>query len=134
MKKQTILILLLGLLLPCVIYGSLNSFSSMEKDKTDIIELKGDLNQPKEIRVANFGSTIITAERQGNIIVVLFKESLGNIQITITNEMGEEVYFQKVNTTAQPQVTIPLLTLPRGSYTIIFSNDRGGMMYGDFMM
>ena len=134
MKKQTFLILLLGLLLPCVIYGSLNSFSSMEKDKTDIIELKGDFNQPKEIRAANFRSTTITAERQGDIIVVLFKEALGNIQISITNEIGEEVYFQKVNTLMQPQVAIPLVGLPRGSFTIIFSNDRGGMMYGDFMM
>ena len=134
MKKQTLLILFLVFLLPCVIYGSLNSFSSMEKDKTDSIELKGTLYTPKDIRAANSRSTTITAERQGDIIVVLFKEALGNIQITITNEIGEEVYFQKVNTTAQPQVTIPLIGLPRGSYTIIFSNDRGGMMYGDFEM
>ena len=134
MKKQTLLILFLVFLLPCVIYGSLNSFSWLEKDKTDSIELKGALNPSKGIRSANLILTPITAERQGNIIVVLFKESMGNIQISITNEMGEEVYFQKVNTTAQPQVTIPLLTLPIGSYTIIFSNDRGGMMYGDFMM
>ena len=134
MKKQTLLILFLVFLLPCVIYGSLNSFSWLEKDKTDSIELIGALNPSKGIRSANLILTPITAERQGNIIVVLFKESMGNIQISITNEMGEEVYFQKVNTTAQPQVTIPLLGLPIGSYTIIFSNDRGGMMYGDFMM
>ena len=134
MKKQTLLILFLVFLLPCVIYGSLNSFSWLEKDKTDSIELIGALNPSKGIRSANLILTPITAERQGNIIVVLFKESMGNIQISITNEMGEEVYFQKVNTTAQPQVTIPLLTLPIGSYTIIFSNDRGGRMYGDFMM
>ena len=134
MKKQTFLILLLGLLLPCVIYGSLNSFSWLEKDKTDPIELIGALNPSKGIRSANLILTPITAERQGNIIVVLFKESMGNIQISITNEIGEEVYFQKVNTSMQYQVTIPLHSLPSGSYTIIFSNDRGGMMYGDFMM
>ena len=134
MKKQTLLILFLAFLLPCVIYGSLNSFSWLEKDKTDSIELKGALNPSKGIRSANLILTPITAERQGNIIVVLFKESMGNIQISITNEMGEEVYFQKVNTSMQYQVTIPLLGLPSGSYTIIFSNDRGGMMYGDFMM
>ena len=134
MKKQTLLILFLVFLLPCVIYGSLNSFSWLEKDKTDSIELKGALNPSKGIRSANLILTPITAERQGNIIVVLFKESMGNIQISITNEMGEEVYFQKVNTSMQYQVTIPLLGLPSGSYTIIFSNDRGGMMYGDFMM
>jgi len=134
MKKQIFLILLLGLLLPCEIYGSLNSFSWLEKDKTDSIELIGALNPSKGIRSANLILTPFTAERQGNIIVVLFKEALGNIQISITNEMGEEVYFQKVNTSMQYQVTIPLLGLPSGSYTIIFRNDRGGMMYGDFMM
>ena len=131
MKKQTLLILFLVFLLPCVIYGSLNSFSWLEKDKTDIIELKGDLNQPKEILAANFGSTIITAERQGNIIVVLFKEALDNIQITITDEMGNEVFLQTVNSNTEPQVTIPLFGLPNGIYTIIFNNEQGEM-YGDF--
>lgn len=133
MKKQTILILLLGLLLPCVIYGSLNSFSSLEKDMTDPIDLIGDLQPPKDIRAANFGSTTITAERQGSIIVLLLQETLGNIQISITNEKGEEVFSQKVDSKTQSQFSIPLLGLANGSYTIIIDNDRG-RMNGDFKM
>ena len=133
MKKQTLLILFLIFLLPCVIFGSLNSFSSLENDKSSPIDLIGKTEPPDEIRSAKM-PPYITIEKQGNVILVMFQEAWGNIQISITNEKGEEVFSQKVNTTAQPQVTIPLVGLPSGSYTIIFSNDRGGMMYGDFMM
>ena len=131
MKKETLLVLFLVLLLPCVIYGSLNSFSSLDKDKTDPIDLIGDLKPPKDIRSAKIATSAITAEKQGNIIFVMFHEELGNIQVTITDEMGNEVIMQTVNSNTKPQVTIPLFGLPNGIYTIIFNNEQGEM-YGDF--
>ena len=130
MKKQLFTIFLFGLLLPVMAYSFINSFSSLEINETDPIDLKGKTEPPDEIRSAKIASPI-TAEKQGNVVFAMFHDRLGDIQITITDDMGNEVFFQIVNTTAQPQITIPLFGLPNGIYTIIFNNQQVEL-YGDF--
>lgn len=130
MKKQLLTIFFIGLLIP-VMANFINSISSLEINETDPIDLKGDLKPPKDIRSTKIAISLVTAEKQGNIIFVVFHQELGEIQITITDEMGNEVFLQTVNSNTKPQVTIPLFGLPNGIYTIIFNNEQGEM-YGDF--
>lgn len=130
MKKQLLTIFFIGLLIP-VMANFINSISSLEINETDPIDLKGDLKPPKDIRSTKIATSLVTAEKQGNIIFVVFHQELGEIQITITDEMGNEVFLQTVNSNTKPQVTIPLFGLPNGIYTIIFNNEQGEM-YGDF--
>ena len=130
MKKQLLTIFFIGLLIP-VMANFINSISSLEINETDPIDLKGDLKPPKDIRSTKIATSLVTAEKQGNIIFVVFHQELGEIQITITDEMGNEVFLHTVNSNTKPQVTIPLFGLPNGIYTIIFNNEQGEM-YGDF--
>lgn len=130
MKKQLLTIFFIGLLIP-VMANFINSISSLEINETDPIDLKGDLKPPKDIRSAKIATSLVTAEKQGNIIFVVFHQELGEIQITITDEMGNEVFLQTVNSNTKPQITIPLFGLPNGIYTIIFNNEQGEM-YGEF--
>ncbi|WP_352423176.1 DUF3244 domain-containing protein [Proteiniphilum sp.] len=61
----------------------------------------------------------------------MFFQNVGNLEVMLTNSMGDTVYEATVNTSVQQQVFIPLSGLSSGIYTITFSNNFGSM-YGGF--
>lgn len=95
--------------------------------ETDPIDLTGEFKTGG----LRSGGDAITAEVQGSTIVATFHKDLGNVFVTLTDIMGDQVYVAVVNTSIQSQAFVPLSGLPSGIYTITFSNDLGAM-YGNF--
>lgn len=96
-------------------------------NKTDPIDLRG------EFRTGGLrsGGDAVIAEVQGNVIMAMFLQDVGNLEVTLTNSMGDTVYEATVNTSVQQQVFIPLSGISSGLYTITFGNNLGSM-YGNF--
>ena len=116
-------------LLSCIsllLYG-VTFVSSQNTGDSNPIILEGDL-KTGSLRSC---SDAVSAEVQGNIIMILFHKDVGNLLITLTNDMGNTVYDATVNTSVQQQAFIPLSGLPSGIYTITFSNGSGAL-WGDF--
>ncbi len=79
------------------------------------------------------GTDPIVVEIENKIMFVTFQNNVDNINISITNESGENVYSNTVNSAGLPSFNIYLTHLPAGNYTISFSNERG-MMWGEFIL
>ena len=103
------------------------SFVSVESETGSIIDLEGDLRKGG----LRSGGDPITAEQFDSYIAVTFNMNLGDIDISITDNMNDQLYNVSVNTLVQQQVNIPISGLAAGCYTITFSNWRG-MMDGCF--
>ncbi|WP_352422472.1 DUF3244 domain-containing protein [Proteiniphilum sp.] len=117
--------LLLLTLLSCM--SMLSAITVQNTEDSNPITLEGDL-QTGSIRK---GGNDVTAEVQGNVIVVQFHTNVGNLLVTLTNSMSDTVFEMTVNTSEQSQAFIPLSGLSCGMYTITFSNNFGSL-YGDF--
>lgn len=105
----------------------LSAIALQKKEGTNPIILEGDL-QAGSIRK---GGNDVTAEVQGNVIVIHFHKDVGNLQVKLKNSMNDTVFEMSVNTSELPTVYIPLMNLQSGVYTITLSNNFGSM-YGDF--
>lgn len=57
-----------------------------------------------------------------------------NINITIVNANGQPVWQRDIAAPETSFVSIPLDSLPQGSYTIEISNDYGGYLQGTFQL
>ncbi|SEA46677.1 protein of unknown function [Porphyromonadaceae bacterium KH3R12] len=99
----------------------LSAITIQKKEESNPITLEGDL-QAGSIRK---GGNDVTAEVQGNVIVVQFHKDVGNLLVLLNNSMCDTVFQMTVNTSEQTQVYIPLSGLPSGMYTITFSNNFG---------
>jgi hypothetical protein len=67
---------------------------------------------------------LISVEKQSDFIFTYFQRHVEVIQVTITNEWGEQVFDEIVDAAVQPFLTISLMGLPKGNYVIAFSNKR----------
>jgi hypothetical protein len=92
--------------------------ASTDSNSRDI-PLKGEY-ESKGFRKGN----LISAEKEDDLLFARFQRNVDVVQITITNEWGENVFIETVNAATQPAVTISLMGLPEGNYTITFSNER----------
>ena len=57
-----------------------------------------------------------------------------DINITIVNDNGQSVWLCDIAAPETSFVSIPLDSLPQGSYTIEISNDYGGYLQGTFQL
>ena len=117
------------ILLFCIVLGMLFAFAAHSLTTYNEIgnhpreiPLQGDFQNPGRPRA---DVILVVAEQQGNIIFAHFQETIGVVQITITNKWGENVFTEMVNAAVQPTFTILLTELPAGSYVITFSNENG---------
>lgn len=131
MKKQILLCLLTGLLSASSLYATAYTAAGNETNatqQTSRIDLKGDYdNKGGGFRS---GADPIVAELQDNMLSIRFQKDVGVLQVTVTGPQGQ-VYTTAVNTETPSVLSIPLLGLPTGNYTVTFSNERG-MMWGEF--
>jgi hypothetical protein len=65
-------------------------------------------------------------------IDISYLSSLSNITIEIKDESGQTSYNSVVNTVSGGQLIIDIQGWAVGTYTITFSNDKGGCVYGAF--
>ncbi|MDR0334187.1 MAG: DUF3244 domain-containing protein [Dysgonamonadaceae bacterium] len=83
------------------------------------IPLKGEY-EDQSFRKGDF----ISVKKQSDFILTRFQRHVRVIQVTITNEWGEQVFDEIVNAAVQPFLAISLMELPEGNYEIRFSNER----------
>ncbi len=137
MKKQTLSPFFFSLFV-CALFILTIAPVKAQSSQEEII-LRGDLIKPitprivSKARVASVAvaTSPITAKLVGSGIEVLFSGLQGNMTISITDEFGNEVHREIVNSSSQYYVYIPLFDIPKGVYTIAFSN-KDGVMYGEF--
>lgn len=67
-------------------------------------------------------------------IDVSYLSSLSNITIEIKDESGLTSYQSIVNPVSGGQLSIDIQGWAAGTYTITFSNDTGGYVYGSFVI
>ncbi|RNC63883.1 DUF3244 domain-containing protein [Proteiniphilum sp. X52] len=72
------------------------------------------------------GTDPIIVELQDKILTVLFQNDVGVLYLTIRGSQGI-VYDTSVDTSTPSTLTISLVNLPSGIYTIVFSNPSGTM-------
>ncbi len=60
--------------------------------------------------------------------------SLSNITVEIKDESGQTFYHSVVNPVSGGQLSIDIQGWATGTYTITFSNDNGGCVYGSFVI
>ena len=65
-------------------------------------------------------------------IDISFLQDLRDITIEITDEWGETVYYNIVNPVSGQTLPISIIGWEEGIYTITFSDDTGGCIYGEF--
>lgn len=75
-----------------------------------------------------------TASISGEQLTVVCTSPIYDINITITNANGQSVWQRDVAAPETSFVSIPLDSLPQGSYTIEISNDYGGYLQGTFQL
>ena len=65
-------------------------------------------------------------------IDISYLSSLSNITIEIKDESGQTFYNSVVNPVSGGQLIMNIQGWAAGTYTITFSNDKGGCVYGAF--
>ena len=127
MEKKNLL-LCLSLMMGAILLSTINVVAADKAHyETSMrrIPLEGVL-EPPPVQMCDdiICITPITAEQQGNMIFVHFEESVGVVQVTITDRRGYSVFTETVNAATQPFLTISLQGLPSGSYVITFSSEN----------
>ncbi len=123
------MIIFLALFLFSPVYSVYNLQIQTEESNRSKIVLEGMLRQGG----LRSGTDPIVVEIQDKVMLITFQKDVGNINISMTNESGENVYTNTVNSAGLPSFNIFLTHLPAGNYTISFSNERG-MMWGEFIL
>lgn len=78
--------------------------------------------------------TPFTASISGDQLILECTSPNYDVNITIINASGQPVWQRDVTATETSFVSIPLDSLPQGSYTIEISNDYGGYLQGIFQL
>ena len=104
-------------------------FSSAEKKKE--IPIDKELTHPKAPRTPDYGSDIM-AYYQDGVIYFQFAYDLGEVEITVTNELTGEVWQQSEDTTFG-SATIATST-DAGNYYITIVTDDGTCYSGNYSL
>ena len=99
---------------------------------SDKIILTGDAHNPGPPRVP--AAPAIEACLDFDAITVYFLNDLGNVSITITNELGEVVYQTTEPSANGVIAVIDISGLEPGIYTITFTNSSGLYLQGEFQI
>ena len=75
-----------------------------------------------------------TASISGDQLTLKCASPDSDINITIVNANGQSVWLCDIAAPETSFVSIPLDSLPQGSYTIEISNDYGGYLQGTFQL
>ena len=67
------------------------------------------------------------------MLFIRFQDTVGVVQVTVTDKWGMPVFTEWVDTAMQFSLTISLAGLPSGSYVIIF-NGNDVQLRGEFEM
>ena len=65
-------------------------------------------------------------------IDISYLSNLSNIDVEIKNESGQSFFHSNVNPVSGQQLLIDIFGWAQGIYTITFTNDNGGCVYGSF--
>ena len=65
-------------------------------------------------------------------IDISYLSNLSNIIVEIKNESGQSFYHSNVNPVSGEQLLIDIVGWSQGTYSITFTNDKGGCVYGTF--
>ena len=65
-------------------------------------------------------------------IGISYLSNLNNIDVEIKNESGQSFFLSNVNPVSGEQLLIDIVGWAQGTYTITFTNDKGGCVYGTF--
>lgn len=74
----------------------------------------------------------IDACTNGQSIFINFLTALGDVTISIYHTEGDLVYQSKEQVNSVESLLICITDLSSGSYTLVFTNDSGGYVYGTF--
>lgn len=94
------------------------------------IDLKGKLSVPGTKSIEN--PIPIKASTDGESIFIDFLVAVGDITISLYNSDGQLVYQSDEQIASIQQVVVDITSLTSGSYTLTFTCDGGGYVYGTF--
>jgi hypothetical protein len=123
--KKLLFCILLGAIVVSISHSVAAYHEVAAMSNSQEIPLNGQFEAPGRLR-SDIGIPI-TVEQQSDMLFVHFQKIIGVVQVTITDEYGDVVFTEMVNTITQPSLTISLIGLPSGNYEITFSNENGRM-------
>lgn len=100
-------------------------------DKKEEVLLAGTLETGM---IKSLGIIPFEVWKSSTSIDISYLSSLSNITIEIKDESGQTFYQSVVNPVSGGQLNIDIQGWAAGSYTITFSNDEGGYVYGAFVI
>lgn len=131
MKKQIIFCLVIGLLFAPFLYAA---DTSTESDETKTMQQTSKLDLQGELRSKGSGfrsgADPVVAELLNSILLIRFQKDVGVLQVTVTGPQGD-VYATTVNTETPSVLSVPLIGLPSGNYSVSFCGEAG-VMWGEF--
>ena len=92
------------------------------------------LNGRWEVKARSLSPIPFTASISGDQLTLKCASPDYDINITIVNANGQPVWQCDIAAPETSFVSIPLDSLPQGSYTIEISNDYGGYLQGTFQL
>ena len=117
--KLQLLILLLGVLLPCVLLGS-NEKQIIEQCGPILVQKGSVQGAPKD--------SSIQATIDGHYLTVVFTENLGQVTVEVSKVSGGET---QVESTPTPN-GVNFYIYDTGSYIVTFYLSNGDEYYGEF--
>ena len=100
-------------------------------DKKEEVLLAGTLETGM---IKSLGIIPFEVWKSSTAIDISYLSSLSNITIEIKDESGLTSYQSIVNPVSGGQLSIDIQGWAAGTYTITFSNDTGGYVYGSFVI
>ena len=117
--NKKILLLVLTIFFFVTAIGSVISIETLTDPPHETkLELFGDL-------AYNAGPNSIEAYFNSNMVVVIFHQDFGYVDVILVGEESGTVYNQCINTSVQTTVYIPITGVPEGRYTLILNNSFG---------
>lgn len=95
------------------------------------VPLKGYLSGA-QVMSTQPASTPVEVYQNPADLQVIFKSSLGSLNIVVTNKWGYPVFQQTVNAIAGNSLNIATQSWAAGTYTISILNGQGGCLEGQF--
>ena len=100
-------------------------------DKKEEVLLAGTLETGM---IKSLGIIPFEVWKSSTSIDISYLSSLTNITVEIKDESGQTFYQSIVNPVSGGQLIIDIQGWAPGTYTITFSNDNGGYVYGSFVI
>lgn len=126
MKK----IFLFALFFCCFTMVSISMYN-ISNDAAEEIDLLGNLASNRQRSLMKPIQTFITGQQ---FIETDFNVTLGSIEISVYDEVGNAVYRQFVTTYAGQHIFIDIASFNSGEYSIKLTNSQGRYLEGNFVI